>query len=176
MRMSADRPCIAWVFLLFISISGAQADSNIPVAGASTNSTVLPKETKPASLALVETLFFSAEQRRQMDRARDRPQTLLAEGDNSVESRSTINGFVKRSDGVSTVWVDGQQKSMINGNMARRIQPSAVGMDIASITASQAPEMTTPVVRADKDKKPVVKMRRAKQRSDIGKSPKSKLP
>ncbi len=52
------------------------------------------------------TLFFSPQEREQMDRLR-RGETVTA--DVSVEPAAhAVTGFVKRSDGHDTVWIDGR--------------------------------------------------------------------
>lgn len=75
--------------------------------------------------ALNGRLFFSREQRERLDRVR-------AGGDLSTEQiaieprASRINGFVKRSDGETAVWVDGRVSS-IPPNELENITPNVVG-------------------------------------------------
>ncbi len=41
--------------------------------------------------------------------------------------RSVINGFVSRSDGLATVWVDGREKTGLNEALLAQITPESVG-------------------------------------------------
>ena len=76
--------------------------------------------------ALNGRLFFSREQRERLDRVR-------AGGDVSTEQiaieprASRINGFVKRSDGETAVWVDGKPRYGLEGGSAERLSPQDVG-------------------------------------------------
>ena len=76
-----------------------------------------------ASAAEVElgTLFFSPAERSAMDRLRrGEPVTSAAPGG------ATINGYVKKSDGKSTVWVSGRAYP-VNPNSSEQLRPSDVG-------------------------------------------------
>ena len=86
--------------------------------------------------ALNGRLFFSREQRLRLDR-------LRTGGDMSAEQiaveprASGINGFVKRSDGETAVWVDGRVSS-IPPNELENITPSVVGGSANSLRVSMA--------------------------------------
>ena len=86
--------------------------------------------------ALNGRLFFSREQRERLDRLRaggDVPAEQLV-----VEPRaSRINGFVKRSDGETALWVDGRVSS-IPPNELENITPSVVGGSGNSLRVSMA--------------------------------------
>ena len=72
-------------------------------------------------------LFFSAQQRQRMDAARRRGFVF---GDNSqlVEAPpSVLNGFVKRSDGNTAVWVDGDVRWNANTRNVGSLLPGDVG-------------------------------------------------
>ncbi len=111
-----------------------------------------PGETRPAAQPLGGTLFFSRGQRLQMDRNRDRAPTLGGDVEAVDLSRPTINGFVKRSDGVSAIWVDGKPRVIGDANVVARVQPGSVGMDIASVVADAPAEKVTPPDRARQNK------------------------
>ena len=117
------------VVLATATASVAQSGSAPPAAPSAVNAIA------PLTPPLAGTLFFGQEQRARMDRSRDRGPAFAVDGVNIEGSRSTINGFVKRSDGISTVWVDGDYKSVSDANMLARIQSTSVGMDFKSIMA-----------------------------------------
>ena len=77
------------------------------------------------SQALAGKLFFSREQRERLDRARAGG-GIVVEADVVGPPVSRINGFVKRSDGETAVWVDGKARyNVVSGNVAR-LQPQDV--------------------------------------------------
>lgn len=117
-----------------------------------------PGETRPTPEPLGGTLFFSRDQRLQMDRNRDRAPSPGGDVGAVDLSRPTINGFVKRSDGVSAIWVDGKPRSIEDANVVARVQPGSVGMDIASVVADVPAEKSTPPDRL-REKKTVKKPR-----------------
>ena len=117
-----------------------------------------PGESRPALQPLGGTLFFTRDQRLQMDRNRDRARFPGDDIEAVDLSRPTINGFVKRSDGVSAIWVDGKPRSIGDANVVARVQPGSVGMDIASVVADAPAEKLTPPDRA-RQNKPVKKPR-----------------
>ena len=117
-----------------------------------------PGEARPAPQPFGGTLFFSREQRSQMDRDRDRPPSLGGDVEAVSLARPTINGFVKRSDGVSAIWVDGTPRSIGDANVVSRVQPGSVGMDIASVVAAVPAEKSAPPDRL-REKKTVKKPR-----------------
>ena len=78
------------------------------------------------SQALAGRLFFSREQRERLDRARAGGGIVVETGvvDPPV---SRINGFVKRSDGETAVWVDGKARYNVVSENVARLQPQDVG-------------------------------------------------
>ena len=88
----------------------------------------------PLSQPLAGTLFFDQKQRDQMDRVRKRG-GIIVDQTTGEPVPSVLNGFVKRSDGISTVWVDGIYKTMSDATMMLRIQSTSVGMDAGTIVA-----------------------------------------
>lgn len=149
-------------FLLLVVIASAMT-MPLPAEGqvAAAPARIVPQgELKTVEPALGGTLFFSREQRSQMDRNRDRSPTLVGDLEVIDLSRPTINGFVKRSDGVSAIWLDGTPRSLQDEKVVSRVQPGSVGMDIASVIADAPAEKLAPPERL-RDKKPV-KKRKAK--------------
>jgi hypothetical protein len=89
----------------------------------------------PLAQPLSGTLFFDQKQRDQMDRTRKHG-GIMVDHSSGEPAPSVLNGFVKRSDGTSTVWVDGAYKVMNDTNMMGRIQATSVGLDTNAILAS----------------------------------------
>jgi hypothetical protein len=81
---------------------------------------------------LTGTLFNTHEQRERLDRARQRGGVPEDEVVAAVEpERSVINGFVKRSDGRNTVWVDDVMKRDPRSEVVEQLEPNVVGGNIA---------------------------------------------
>ena len=98
-------------------------------AAAGPNINIPPPPRKIADTAepLAGTLFFSREQREKIDRARLRGEPIDEESVFLPDRKSVINGFVRRSDGKATVWVDGEPLSKVTLVIADMVQPSDVG-------------------------------------------------
>ncbi len=67
-----------------------------------------PDPIATTSLPLSGKLFFSDDKRAQLDKAR-RDGTIVVEGD-VIQRTTVLNGFVKRSDGSTTYWINGGGK------------------------------------------------------------------
>ena len=118
--------------------------------------------------ALSGKLFFSREQRERLDRVR-------AGRDVSIEqiaidpSASRINGFVKRSDWETAVWVDGRV-SRIPPNELENITPSVVGGSSNSLRVSMA-NAPSPVATKATVAKPAAKRARKASAATRARSP-----
>ncbi len=116
------------VFVCFaLTVSG---NTEAVDASATAPSAIIEIEqlTKP----LAGTLFFDPIQRARMDRMRKHPVTVSGgdgEGDGvfPAPTSSVVNGFVKRSDGHSVVWVDGEVRYNVKSASMVNLQPSDVG-------------------------------------------------
>lgn len=86
-----------------------------------------PRKIADTKEPLAGTLFFSREQREKIDRARLRGEPIDEESVLAPDRKSVINGFVKRSDGKATVWVDGEALSKVTLVISDMVQPSDVG-------------------------------------------------
>jgi hypothetical protein len=85
---------------------------------------------EPAPKVLTGTLFNTVEQRQRLDRALQRGGVLEDEvvaSDAGEPERSVINGFVKRSDGRNTVWVDDVMKRDPRSEVMEQVEPNVVG-------------------------------------------------
>lgn len=71
------------------------------------------------------TLFFSAEERARLDRLR-RGESETNTGAPAPGAGSAMTGFVKRSDGRHTVWIDGRPVNVRGPEAAAVLDPSSV--------------------------------------------------
>lgn len=74
------------------------------------------------------TLFNTREQRERLN-SRRQPNSLTIENAETFAQRSpsVINGFVKRSDGRDTVWLDDRMKRDPRAEVVERLEPNVVG-------------------------------------------------
>ncbi len=86
-----------------------------------------PQEIPDATQPLSGTLFFSREQRDRLDRARKRGDVIDESGAVAPDAPPVITGFLRRSDGKTTVWVDGKSYSDRNPKLVQRVQSNDVG-------------------------------------------------
>ena len=97
----------------------------------SSSSLTPPQQPSPAvpdtAKRLDGRLFFSAQQRQRMDEARKRGVVSGDDGQLVETPPSVLNGFVKRSDGNTAVWVDGVSRWNAKGGRADSLSPSDVG-------------------------------------------------
>ena len=92
-------------------------------------------------------LFFSREQREQMDRARARGEFSPSGETVADPPPPMLNGFVKRSDGLTMIWVDGLARYNVRTDLTRKLEPQDVGgsgelMRVMAIGATAAEEAT----------------------------------
>ncbi|MGZ5037589.1 MAG: hypothetical protein ACXWF0_17385 [Usitatibacter sp.] len=72
------------------------------------------------------TLFTTPQERERLDRLRrGEPETREAPG--AARGRPTITGFVRRSDGRNTVWIDGTPLAVRRPGAGELLQPNVVG-------------------------------------------------
>lgn len=87
-----------------------------------------PTKLEPTPKVLTGTLFNTHEQRERLDRARQRGGVPEDEVVAAAEpERPVINGFVKRSDGRNTVWVDDVMKRDPRSEVVEQLEPNVVG-------------------------------------------------
>ena len=108
-------------FIALATLAGVHGD-----ASAQANSSAPPAISNVAP-PFGGTLFFSREQRDRMDRARKNGEPQAEDGTIAPERASVMNGFVRRSDGAATVWVDGAMRSDVPSAQIRKIVPTDVG-------------------------------------------------
>ena len=110
----------------------------VPFVSASQTATVVPTQATQQSLSptaapldtadrLEGRLFFSAQERQRMDAARRRGLVVGDDGQLVEAPPSVLNGFVKRSDGNTAVWVDGNVRWNAKSKNADSLLPSDVG-------------------------------------------------
>ena len=103
-------------------------------------------------------LFFSPEERQRMDRARKRGLVTGEDGQIMEPPASVLNGFVKRSDGNTAVWVDGVPRWNANSKNADGLMPADVGGPASYLKASSG-ETVAPMPKQTTRAKKVVKPR-----------------
>ena len=86
----------------------------------------------PLLRPLVGTLFVDQLDRERMNDARKRGDASF-QGTPTYVTPSVLDGFVKRSDGKSIVWVDGVPRTMSDERMIARVQPASVGLESTTI-------------------------------------------
>ena len=117
----------------------------------------LAEVSPDAATRLEGRLFFSAEQRQRMDDARKRGLVSGDDGRVVEPPPSVLNGFVKRSDGNTAVWVDGVPRWNAQSKNADSLSPGDVGGPASYLRASSGETVAVPVrqtVRARKAVKP----------------------
>lgn len=144
----------------------------LPAAGE-----VRPPSPSPAPQAIPDdfqplpgTLFFSREQRDRLDRARKRGEVVDEGGAILLETPPVIGGYLRRSDGKITVWVDGKPYADRAPTLVQRVGPAEIGGDnrdrVKILIPSEAAAVSPP---------PAKKVRRparapaAKKPTDTGK-------
>jgi hypothetical protein len=105
---------LAWLCAIFPGLTFAQSNP----ARFSSTASVPP---------LAGTLFFNRAERDQLNRIRSGPPAPEVEKPVAVRNPSTINGFVRRSDGRATVWVDDEAKQDVDVTTAALLEPMSVG-------------------------------------------------
>ena len=85
---------------------------------------LLAAQAAAAAEPALGTLFFSAEERAQLDRLRRGEPELAAAP--APGAGSAVTGFVKRSDGRHTVWIDGRPVNVRGPQAASVLDPRAV--------------------------------------------------
>lgn len=132
--------------VLVVATEGIAQTNNVQVTAPSSVDKIAPV-TQP----LAGTLFFGREQRDQMDRVRKvGAVAVIDDAGVLVEPAvSVLNGFVKRSDGQTTIWVDGQVRNNVQSLKANGLQPQDVGgpseairvLDLSRTAAVSKPPM-----------------------------------
>ena len=106
-------------------------------------------------------LFFSATERQRLDQARKRGLVVNDEGIFVEAPPNVLNGFVKRSDGSTAVWVDGNVRWNAQTQSAESLVPSNVGGPASYVTSTNAelikPPATTSTAKAKRAAKPLLK-------------------
>ena len=110
--------------------ANAQAPQKVPAV---TAAQPMAPQTSVAGAAITEVsqplsgrLFYSREQRERMDRARARGDAIPGTTE-VAPTPSTLNGFVKRSDGQTMIWVDGQPRYNSASRELANLSPQDVG-------------------------------------------------
>lgn len=161
MKKSAAR-----MVIVFLALT---ANGNAKAADAPATAPSAINEIEQLNKPLAGTLFFDPIQRARMDRMRKHPVALSGgdgEGDGvfPAPTSSVVNGFVKRSDGQSVVWVDGEPRYNVQSANLIRLQPTDVGGEGKSVLLNSSIETskTTAPAKLRAKKLPVKKTVRAR--------------
>ncbi len=129
-----------WLYILSVLIYTA-ANASLAQSLAATNAptSVMSVFTPAEDVALLKplggTLFFDVSERDRMDLARKSGPTNIHLA-TTISEPPVINGFVKRSDGITTVWVDGACQEVTSATLVARISSTSVGMAVKFAEAS----------------------------------------
>jgi hypothetical protein len=80
-----------------------------------------------AHAADLGTLFNTPEERERLDRIRRGEPEAAQQATHEHSRTPTLTGFVKRSDGRNTVWIDGVPMAVGRGGNDALLEPNAVG-------------------------------------------------
>ncbi len=80
-----------------------------------------------AHAADLGTLFNTPEERDRLDRMRRGEPEVPPQATHEHSRTPTLTGFVKRSDGRNTIWIDGVPVAVSRGGNDALLEPSAVG-------------------------------------------------
>ena len=146
-------PSLVAIALCVPMISAGQMASTVtlPTSPAKQSATPLPPASPDATTRLDGRLFFSPQQRQRIDEARKRgvalgADTQLEDGQPVASQPPVLNGFVKRSDGNTAVWVDGVSRWNANSSSANNLSPSDVGGP-ANYLQSTSGEIAAPAIK-----------------------------
>ena len=143
-----------------VGASQTAAPVTLPTSPAKQAAIALPPTSPDATTRLDGRLFFSPQQRQRIDEARKRgvapgADTQLEDGQPVEPQPPVLNGFVKRSDGNTAVWVDGVSRWNANSRSANNLSPSDVGGP-ANYLKSTSEEIVAPAIKhRARIKKPV---------------------
>ena len=161
LQVSLAHACCA--IALCVPMTGASQTpaTSAPLPPTMQKSDIAVPEAKPDTAKGLEgRLFFSAEQRQRMDNARKRGLVSNDDGQLIAPPVSVLNGFVKRSDGNTAVWVDGVPRWNAKSGSTAGLMPTDVGGPAGYLKSTnvETPVLSVkPAKRAKKVTKPRVK-------------------
>ena len=167
LRVSTALACFAIALCLPTMGASQGLASSAPLPPTMQKSDIAVPDTKSDTAKGLEgRLFFSAEQRQRMDNARKRGLVSNDDGQLIEPPVSMLNGFVKRSDGNTAVWVDGVPRWNAKSGSTAGLMPTDVGGPAGYLKSTNvetpAPSVK-PAARAKKVTKPRVKKSSAKK-------------
>ena len=113
----------------------------------------VPAVTPEVTKRLDGRLFYSPQERQRLDDARRRGLLPSSKGELADSQPSLLNGFVKRSDGKTSVWVDGAVRWDALGKNTAALVPTIVGGPATYLESTSTETQTAtpkPSVRAKK--------------------------
>ena len=146
-------PALVAIALCAPLVGAGQTASQValPTSPATQTATALPPTSPDASTRLDGRLFFTPQQRQRIDETRKRgvapgEDSQLEDGQLLEAPPPVLNGFVKRSDGNTAVWVDGVSRWNANSSSANNLSPSDVGGP-ANYLKSTSEEIAAPAIK-----------------------------
>lgn len=161
MRLQVSLAHACFAIALCVPMIGA---SQTPATSAPLPPTVqksdiaVPDAKSESAKRLEGRLFFSAEQRQRMDNARKRGLVSNDDGQLIAPPVSVLNGFVKRSDGNTAVWVDGVPRWNAKSGSTAGLMPTDVGGPAGYLRSTNV-DAPVPSVKAATRTKKVTKAR-----------------
>lgn len=149
-----------------IAASQAPANSAPKPPTMQKSDAALPDAKSDTAKGLEGRLFFSAEQRQRMNNARKRGLVSNDDGQLIEPPVSMLNGFVKRSDGNTAVWVDGVPRWNAKSGSTAGLMPTDVGGPAGYLKSTNVETpipSAKPATRAKRVTKPRVKKASAKK-------------
>lgn len=159
LQFSLAQSCVA-IALCVPMIGASQTTATAaPLQPTTQKSDIAAPDAKSDTAKRLEgRLFFSAQQRQRMDIARKRGLVSNDDGQLIEPPVSTLNGFVKRSDGNTAVWVDGVPRWNAKSGSTAGLMPTDVGGPAGYLRSTNV-EAPVPSVKTVKRTKKVTKPR-----------------
>jgi len=146
---------ITFIFLSLIAtltIAQTPATKTPPPDTAAADKAYTPDPVSTTYRPLTGRLFFSDIERERLDKAR-RDGVQIVDGE--VVARSPqLNGFVKHSDGRTTYWVDGGQRSVTPTSKKFDVASGMTGPEPSVMFKPSAPPMIRPATPTGRTTKP----------------------
>jgi hypothetical protein len=160
-QMRAATRLASYVIALWLPIAvRAQAAAVLPAAKLPVDAGTQPRLATPSALPLNAApqldgrLFFSSQERQRIDIARKRGTLPDMDGGLGETQSSTLNGFVKRSDGHLAVWVDGLPRWDATHKAGDAPSPSDIGGPAAYVKPTSGETMVPSPKHTVRGKKP----------------------
>ena len=137
------------------AVAQAPSPKSPPTPPAVSSQAYTPDPVATTYRPLIGRLFFSDAERERLDRAR-KDGVQIIDGE-AVARSPQLNGFVIRSDGRTTYWVEGGQRRVAGVATEMKVASSMTGAEPSVIFKPSTPPMIAPATPARKATKPAAK-------------------